>query len=225
MAVDVGVAFPESTAPDVALPDIAGLAQLAERAGLDGLWAGDRLAVGEMSVLDGVLTLAAAAAVTESIPIGFAVYVPSRRPLAWAVKQVASLQHIAGRGRLQLGVGLGGGPDQEYQAAGFRGTDRARRTDEFLRLLPGLLDGQPTLIPDAPEAPAVRLRPAMPVPPLWIGGSSPAALRRTVRFGDGWLSGLQTPARPIVPGSCPSPGHPRRWPTSWRSTWKQERSC
>jgi alkanesulfonate monooxygenase SsuD/methylene tetrahydromethanopterin reductase-like flavin-dependent oxidoreductase (luciferase family) len=33
----------------------------------------------------------------------------------------------------------------------------------------------------------------MPVPPLWIGGQSAAALRRAVRFGDGWLSGLQTP--------------------------------
>lgn len=193
MPVDVGVVFPESTAPDVALPDIAGLAKLAERAGLDGLWAGDRLAVGELRVLDAALTLAAAAAVTSSIAIGFAVYVPARRPLAWAVKQVASLQHITGSGRLQLGVGLGGGPDQEYQVAGFRRADAGRRTDEFLRLLPGLLDGQPTVIPDVPDAPAVRLRPTMPVPPLWIGGSSPAALRRTVRFGDGWLSGLQTP--------------------------------
>jgi len=33
----------------------------------------------------------------------------------------------------------------------------------------------------------------MPVPPLWIGGQSTAALRRAVRFGDGWLSGFQTP--------------------------------
>jgi len=33
----------------------------------------------------------------------------------------------------------------------------------------------------------------VPVPPLWIGGTSLPALRRAVRFGDGWLSGLQTP--------------------------------
>lgn len=39
MLVDVGVVVPESSAPDVALLDIAGLAQLAERAGLDGVWA------------------------------------------------------------------------------------------------------------------------------------------------------------------------------------------
>jgi alkanesulfonate monooxygenase SsuD/methylene tetrahydromethanopterin reductase-like flavin-dependent oxidoreductase (luciferase family) len=193
MRVDVGAALPEATAPGAALPDVAGLARLAERAGLDCLWAEDRLVAGQMSVLDSSLTLAAAAAVTDRIAIGFAVYVPSLRPLAWAAKQIASLAHIAGSGRLRLGVGLGGGPAEEYHAAGFHREQRARRTDEFLRLLPGLLGGQPTPVPDAPGSPAISLRPAMPVPPLWIGGQSTAALRRAVRFGDGWLSGFQTP--------------------------------
>ena len=48
MRVDVGAALPEATAPGVALPDVAGLARLAERAGLDCLWAGDRLVAGQM---------------------------------------------------------------------------------------------------------------------------------------------------------------------------------
>src|SRR4029079_18282798 len=36
--------------------------------------------------------------------------------------------------------------------------------------------------------------------PLWIGGSSEAAIRRTARIGTGWLAGLQTPAqvKPVV---------------------------
>jgi alkanesulfonate monooxygenase SsuD/methylene tetrahydromethanopterin reductase-like flavin-dependent oxidoreductase (luciferase family) len=103
MHVDVGVALPEATAPDEALPCVARLARLAERAGLDCLWSGDRLVAGQMSVLDSSLTLAAAA-VTDRIAIGFSVYVPSLRPLAWAAKQIATLQHIAGSGRLRLGV-------------------------------------------------------------------------------------------------------------------------
>lgn len=192
MPVSIGVSFPESIMPGTPLPDIAGLARLAEQAGLDGVWAGDRLAAGELSVLDSSLSLAVAAAVTSSIAVGYAIYVPSLRPLAWAAKQVATLQHIAG-GRLQLGVAVGGGGDAEYLAAGFRRPDRARRTDEFLARLPGLLAGQP--LPHGPGASgdAIRLLPAVPVPPLWVGGTSSAALRRAVRFGDGWLSGLQTP--------------------------------
>jgi alkanesulfonate monooxygenase SsuD/methylene tetrahydromethanopterin reductase-like flavin-dependent oxidoreductase (luciferase family) len=191
--ISVAVSFPESIMPGTPLPDIAGLAGLAEQAGLDGVWVGDRLATGELSVLDSGLSLAVAAAVTSSITVGYAVLVPSLRPLAWAAKQVATLQHIAG-GRLQLGVAIGGGGDAEYLAAGFRRSDRARRTDEFLALLPGMLAGQP--LPDGSGASggdAIRLLPAVPVPPLWVGGTSLPALRRAVRFGDGWLSGLQTP--------------------------------
>ena len=214
MPVSIGVSFPESIVPGTPLPDIAGLAVLAEQAGLDGVWVGDRLAVGELSVLDSGLTLAVAAAVTSSITVGYAVYVPSLRPLAWAVRQVATLQHIAG-GRLQLGVAIGGGSDAEYLAAGFRRSDRARRTDEFLTRLPGLLAGQP--LPSeggASDSDAVRLTPAVPVPPLWIGGTSLPALRRAVRFGDGWLSGLQTPeefaaSRRRLFGLCDEAGRPR----------------
>src|SRR5215831_12993314 len=159
MRVEVGAVVPETTAPGEALPDVAGLARLAERAGLDCLWAEDRLLAGQLPVLDSSLMLAAAAAVTGSITKRFAIYVPSLRPLAWAAKQIASLQHIAGSGRLRLGVGLGGGSAEEYHAAGLRREHRARRTDEFLRLLPGLLGGQPTPIPEAfaPDAAAVSL--------------------------------------------------------------------
>ena len=76
MRVDVGAVVPEMTAPEQALPDVAGLARFAEEAGLDCLWAEDRLLAGEMSVLDSTLTLAAAAAVTDHIALGFSVYVP-----------------------------------------------------------------------------------------------------------------------------------------------------
>src|SRR5215469_8128738 len=191
VAVSVGVVFPEAVEPGVSLPDVASIARIAEQAGIDCIWAEDRLAAGEMSVPDCALTLAAAAAVTEHIRIGSAVYVPARRPLVWAAKEVASLQHISG-GRLELGVGLGGGDEHEYEVAGFRRADRVERTEAFLRLLPDLLSGQPTKMPDLVGTPEVRLLPPAPLPPLWIGGTSPAALRRAATFGSGWLSGFQT---------------------------------
>ena len=190
--VEVGASLPEVLPPGTALPDVTALAREAERAGLDGLWAADRLVAGDQSVLDPALTLTAAAAVTGHLTIGFAALVPSLRPLAWAVKQIATLRYLAGD-RLRLAVVPGGGTAAEYQAAGFCRADRARRTDDFLRLLPELLAGQPVPVPDVPGTPVVRLRPATPLPPVWVGGLAPAALRRAVRFGDGWLSGLQTP--------------------------------
>jgi alkanesulfonate monooxygenase SsuD/methylene tetrahydromethanopterin reductase-like flavin-dependent oxidoreductase (luciferase family) len=173
---------------------VAGLARVAETAGLDGVWAEDTFAAGDRSVLDVTLTLAVAAAVTSRISVGFAIFVPSLRPLGWAARQVASLQHYAG-GRLQLGVGIGGGrSESEYLAVGVRRQDRAARTDDFLQLLPDLLGGRSAVIPDCSSAGSVRLLPAVAMPPVWIGGTSAAALRRAVRFGDGWLSGFQTPA-------------------------------
>lgn len=194
MPVRVGVVLPDSASPGEAPPDVAGLARVAEAAGLDGVWAEDTFAAGDRSVLDATLTLAVAAAVTSRITVGFAIFVPSLRPLGWAARQVASLQHHAG-GRLRLGVGIGGGRSaSEYLAVGVRLQDRAARTDDFLRLLPDLLGGKPTVIPDCSSAGAVRLLPAAAMPPVWIGGISAAALRRAVRFGDGWLSGFQTPA-------------------------------
>jgi alkanesulfonate monooxygenase SsuD/methylene tetrahydromethanopterin reductase-like flavin-dependent oxidoreductase (luciferase family) len=191
MPVSVGAIWPEALVADEPLPDIGALARIAEGAGIDGFWASDRLVQDEMNVLDAGLVLAAAAAATDRIAIGFAIYVPSLRPLAWAAREVATLQTLAA-GRLHLGVGLGGGPEREHQVAGLNRAHRARRTDDFLRLLPDLLGGEPVPIPDAPGGPAVRFRPAVPVPPVWVGGTAEAALRRAVRFGDGWLSGIQT---------------------------------
>ncbi|HEY6791261.1 MAG TPA: LLM class flavin-dependent oxidoreductase [Trebonia sp.] len=65
MPVRVGVVLPESAPPGEALPDVAGLARVAEAAGLDGVWAEDTFAAGDRSVLDATLTLAVAAAVTR----------------------------------------------------------------------------------------------------------------------------------------------------------------
>lgn len=104
-SIEIGVSLPEVLPPGTALPDVAGLARVAEQAGLDGLWAADRLVNGDLSTLDPALTLAAAAAVTTRVAIGLAVLVPSLRPLVWTAKQVATLRHLAGD-RPRTGIGL-----------------------------------------------------------------------------------------------------------------------
>ncbi|OLT23890.1 dehydrogenase [Actinomadura sp. CNU-125] len=172
-------------------------ARHAEDAGLDGVWHGDHLAVGAPT-LDAPIALATAAAATERITIGTSVFVPAIRPLAWAAKQVATLQHVSG-GRLVLGVGSGGGPDQ-WAAAGVPYRERGRRTDTALSLLPRLLAGEATPLPDEPGAP-LEPTPAVPMPPVWVGNDSPAAIRRAARYGDGWFPSL-IPPRAVAEGAA-----------------------
>ena len=193
MRVRVGAVLLDAAAPFEPLLDVVGSARYAERVGLDSLWAGEHLVLADAQLLDSTLTLAAAAAVTHEIGIGSAVFLPSLRPLVWAARLVATLSHLAAV-RLELGVGVGAGPEQEYLAAGQRREDRGRRTDEFLQALPGLLAGNPVRVGAGDELTTVRLLPSEAVPTVWIGGSSPAALARTVRFGDGWLGAFVTPA-------------------------------
>jgi alkanesulfonate monooxygenase SsuD/methylene tetrahydromethanopterin reductase-like flavin-dependent oxidoreductase (luciferase family) len=183
MPVDIGIFLP-STA-DVEIREAAYHAVDAE---LDSIWSGDNLANG-FPGLDGTQVLATAAAVTECIDIGFAVYLPALRPHVSAAKQIATLQHLTGGDRLHLGIGVGD-RDSGYAAVGLDPATRGRRTDEFLQLLPSLLAGEATALPHGPVA---QLAPAAAVPPLWIGGSAPAALRRAARFGDGWFAELHTP--------------------------------
>jgi alkanesulfonate monooxygenase SsuD/methylene tetrahydromethanopterin reductase-like flavin-dependent oxidoreductase (luciferase family) len=173
---------------------IARSARATEDAGLDSLWAGDHLMIGNVPLLDSTLVMAAAAAATERIELGLAVFVPSLRALAWAAKQVATLSLLCGGRRLQLGIGAGGGPEEEYQAAGFDMSERGHRTDLFLEKLPDLMAGHRVRVTEARTRVSVQMQPPVPMPTVWIGGTSLAALRRTARFGDGWLAGLLTPA-------------------------------
>lgn len=167
--------------------DLPAAARHAEQAGLDGVWHGDHLAIGAPT-LDAPVALATAAAVTSRVAIGTSVLVPALRPLAWAAKQIATLQHVSG-GRLVLGVGSGGGPAQ-WAAAGVPYAERGARTDTALTLLPSLLSGERTPLPDGSAA---ELSLSVPMPPVWVGNASPAALRRAARLGDGWFPSLISP--------------------------------
>ena len=184
----VGVVLPSLSTQRAEGIDLRVAARHAEQVGLASVWHGDHLAVGA-PVLDITVGLATVAAVTERISIGTSVFVPAIRALAWAAKQIASLQEVSAN-RLILGIGSGGGPEQ-WAAAGIPYADRGRRTDEALSLLPGLLAGKETLIAGHP----VTLQPAVPQPPFWIGNASPVAIRRAARLGNGWFPSLISPTQ------------------------------
>ena len=194
---NIGVSIPSPLPAGMSLPDIAGLARQAEMAGLDCIWAEDLLAHGDAAVLDIMCVLAAAAAATETIEIGSAVFVPSLRSISWALKQVATLQLVA-RGRLQLGVALGAAGDEEYSLAGLTRSGQRERTDEFLRVLAAARRGEMdevagSLSPralltghGAPGAAAVGWRDVLSRPSpcgsfrgrLVVGSSDPGRVRR-----------------------------------------------
>jgi alkanesulfonate monooxygenase SsuD/methylene tetrahydromethanopterin reductase-like flavin-dependent oxidoreductase (luciferase family) len=188
--LDIGVILPSVDVQRREGVDLATAARHAEDAGLDSVWHGDHLMVGG-PVLDATIGLAVAATATTRVRIGTSVFVPAIRPLAWAAKQVASLVWVSG-GRLVLGVGSGGGPEQ-WATAGVPYGERGRRTDDALQLLPPLMAGEGVVLPDAPGTSPAQLMPGVEVPPIWVGNASAVAIRRAARLGDGWFPSLIGP--------------------------------
>lgn len=191
-----GVLLPTFDALGAGAPlPVVAAARLIEELGFDGAWTGDHLACPAPG-LDAPACLAAAAAVTERITLGFSVMLLGLRQPAWAAKQLASIDALSG-GRLVLGVGVGGEFPAEFTAAGVPITQRGRRLDETLAVIGDLLTGRPvqfdgvTLHLDVPA-----LQPAMSAPPpIYVGGRGEAALARAARSGDMWLPMWLTPER------------------------------
>jgi alkanesulfonate monooxygenase SsuD/methylene tetrahydromethanopterin reductase-like flavin-dependent oxidoreductase (luciferase family) len=189
--------LPVST-PDPSQPilgDVTASARFAEQAGLDSVWSTDHL-IASAPILDGGIVLGAAAGATSRITIGFGVMLLALRPVAWAGKQIATLQHVSGN-RIALGVGTGNPAhgDIGWRAAGTSFADRGRRTDEYLRVLPALVAGETVALGDGLE---VALSPGAPMPPVLIAGNGERALRRAAEFGDGWISVALPPSEVAV---------------------------
>ncbi|QIS12610.1 LLM class flavin-dependent oxidoreductase [Nocardia arthritidis] len=186
MTVRIGLILPTST-PDPARPiigDVRAAARLAERIGVESVWATDHL-IASAPILETTVVLATAAAVTERILVGYNVMLPALRGVAWAAKQIASLQLVSGN-RVLLGVGTGNPAhgDIGWRAAGASFEARGKLTDEALAALPGLVEGRPTTLADGLE---VTLSPGAPMPPVLVAGTGNRVRRRAAAHGDGWI--------------------------------------
>jgi probable F420-dependent oxidoreductase len=177
--------------------ELAAVAQAADRLGYAYVACCDHVAIprrlaGPMGATwyDPVSTLGYLAALTSRTRLLSHVAVaPLRHPLLSA-KQYATLDLLSG-GRLVLGVGAGH-VQEEFETLGVE----FHRRGEILTESIGALDV--ALREEYPEHPgprfpfrdvAVSPRPAQtPRPPIWVGGSSPAAVRRAAAHAEGWLS-------------------------------------
>ncbi|MGW1696705.1 LLM class F420-dependent oxidoreductase [Streptomyces sp. NPDC002399] len=176
--------------------DLAEIARTADRTGFAYLASCDHVAIprrlaGVMSTVwyDPVATLAFLAGITERVLLmSHVAVVGLRHPLVTA-KQYATLDHLCG-GRLILGVGAGHVPE-EFGALGADFDGRGGVLDETIDALKAALGPE-----EYPEFAGERFsfaglgqrpRPAQERVPVWVGGSSPAAVRRAAVRGDGWL--------------------------------------
>jgi alkanesulfonate monooxygenase SsuD/methylene tetrahydromethanopterin reductase-like flavin-dependent oxidoreductase (luciferase family) len=175
----IGVFLPSLSDRNAPVPDPVAAAVHAESLGFESVWVVDQLIAGTgNSILASTLVLAGAAAATERIRLALGVLiVPLRKP-AWIAKELATLQHLS-RDRLLLGVGVGGDRhDRSWDAVGVRRSERGRRLDATLAVLPDLVAGR--------EVDGVQLAPGASMPPIVVGGMSDAAVRRAEAH-DGWF--------------------------------------
>ena len=151
----------------------------------DGVWPG--APTGEC--LDAIATLAFLAGCTQRIKLLTSVLVVPYRPAVLAAKLLLTADVLSG-GRVIAGVGSGW-MKEEFTALGTPPFDeRGAVTDEFLTAWKALWTEQrPALAGKHVSFENVMFEPkpvSKPHPPIWVGGESAPALRRTAQFGDAW---------------------------------------
>lgn len=162
-------------------PVLVEWARRAEDRGFAGLATIDRIVYPSY---DSVTALAAAAGATSRIGLLSGVLLAPLYPPVWLAKATASLDALSG-GRLTLGLGVGGRPD-DFTAMGRPVEARGRLMDESLELMHHIWVGEKRAGEDFPVAPPPTSGGRVPV---LIGGTSDAAVRRTVQYGQGWIAG------------------------------------
>jgi probable F420-dependent oxidoreductase len=167
---------------------------LCEAGGIDSIWQTDRL-VSRSPILECMTALAAIAGRTQRIKFGVNVVSVAMRDPVLLAKQCATID-VLSQGRLLPGFGIGSPRGPEWTAMHLDVKTRGRTTDEALEIIGRLWAGE-TLdyqgrhfrLTQASIAPL----PVQPDLPMWIGGASDAAVKRTAKYGTGWQAGAETP--------------------------------
>lgn len=181
---------------------VAELARRIEAAGYDDIAVFDHVVMGyetatrpapiypsQMPILEALTTMAFLAAVTERVGLSTEVLILPQRPAVLVAKQVSTIDTLAG-GRVRLGVGVGW-QEVEYESLGEDFGQRGRVMDESIDLLRACwrderIDARGRRF----TAESIAMEPKPPqggALPIWVGGTSPAALRRAGERGDGWM--------------------------------------
>ena len=207
--MDVGVSLP-TVGPIGEREFLLDIAHAADRAGLHSVWATDHVILPKhrtseypykrsttevlfsegVEWLDPVAVMGVVAGATERVAIGTSILVlPYRSPVVLA-NELSTLDKLS-EGRIILGVGIGW-MTEEFDALGVPASERGARTDEYIRAMKALwssngfvsFDGRFVRFNDMSLAAHPHRQGG---PPVYVGGNSPAALRRAGALADGWL--------------------------------------
>ncbi|WP_020574833.1 LLM class flavin-dependent oxidoreductase [Actinopolymorpha alba] len=188
--MDIGIGLPNTL--DIGGPAIVEWALRAEERGFSVLATIDRIVYPSY---DSLTALAVAAGATSRISLLSDILLTPLYPPVWLAKAAASLDAMS-NGRLTLGLGVGGRPD-DFAAMGRPMEKRGRLMDEALDLMHRAWAGDPVAGGEFAVGPAPasgnRVR-------VMIGGTSEAAVRRTVKYAEGWTAGGGGPemAAPVI---------------------------
>lgn len=180
----------------LATPEIIRTATVrAEKLDYASVWVSDHVVVPHANVqnfgeaiFDPLVTLAVAAGATSRVQLGTTVLIVPYRNAVVTAKMVSTLDALSG-GRLVLGIGAGW-VAAESAMLGVPFAERGAMTDEHLRAMLELwTQREPAFAGTYTTFSELVFEPKpvqKPHPPLWVGGHSRAALRRTVEFGAAW---------------------------------------
>jgi probable F420-dependent oxidoreductase len=166
---------------------------MCEAGGVDSIWQTDRL-VSKQPILECMAVMAALAGRTRRLRFGMNVVSLALRDPVLLAKQCATID-VLSEGRLLPAFGIGSPLGPEWTALDIDTKTRGRRTDESLEIIARLwreesvdFEGKHYRLRGASISP----KPVQPDLPMWIGGSSDAAIRRTAKYGTGWQGGGET---------------------------------
>jgi len=170
------------------MPLIERWSKRAESLGFESLWTQEAI-TGAVPILEPVTLLSYLAAITEKVRLGTSVIVaPLRNPIQLA-KSLGSLDHMS-RGRLTVGLGLGGNPN-DIPPYGFSSEKRVGRFTEIIGVMKALwTQPEAHFQGEFWQLDGLKMEPKplqKPHPPIWLGARHINALRRAVRHGDGWM--------------------------------------
>src|SRR6266852_6271788 len=180
----------------LATPDIIrGAAVRAEELGYDSVWVSDHVVVPHANVVnfgdtifDPLVTLAVIAGATRRVRLGTTVLIVPYRNAVVTAKMISSLDALSG-GRFVFGIGAGW-VAAESAMLGVPFAERGAMTDEYLEAMQELWTNQaPSFSGKYTQFSGLKFEPKpvqKPHPPIWVGGHSRAALRRTAQFGAAW---------------------------------------